>query len=405
MGIGCRRAAFTEVYIESMASENRALEDRIYEYDHAYRDLERELEEQQRINAHLQSKLSALQENKNRSLLEIPETDTSPKRSKPKSDADESFQLIPQNRDQNETIEPAPSIPRSPASPPPIDLSPRSPSDVKAESLIPPAKELNQKLPPSVDSLKPEPILPSNEGELLLPPKKSGAPGESSTELKNIRRKSDAKELAEEVVMPPGIIRSAQQPKLLEPPSKSGSPSSPPSALPPLPKLDQGTILQGRIRLPDSLVIPASAEIAGNSQPNDTKIVEIGFHPTLCRGHNFDEQPGDDGIYLVLTPLNQTGQAINQPGRITIVAEEQTEEGNRRIAAWEISRAEVEDLLEPIGVSQGFHLHLPWQNQVPSHSSVQVFVKYESLDGRVLVNRKEISLRRTGSRQGSWTPR
>jgi hypothetical protein len=388
-----------------MASENRALEDRIYEYDHAYRDLERELEEQQRINAHLQSKLSALQENKNRSLLEIPETEPSPKRSKPKSDADESFQLIPQNRDQNETIEPAPSIPRSPPAPPPIDLSPRSPSDGKAEALIPPTKELNQKLPPSVDSLKPEPVLPSNEGEMLLPPKKSGAPGESSTELKNIRRKSDAKELAEEVVMPPGIIRSAQQPKLLEPPSKSGSPGSPPSALPPLPKLDQGTILQGRIRLPDSLVIPASAEIAGNSQPLDTKIVEIGFHPTLCRGHNFDDQPGDDGIYLVLTPLNQTGQAINQSGRITIVAEEQTEEGNRRIAAWEISRAEVEELLEPIGVSQGFHLHLPWQSLVPNHASVQVFVKYESLDGRVLVNRREIPLRRTGSRQGSWTPR
>ncbi len=40
---GCRRQAYSELYYEQMASEIRALEDRIYEYDAEYRALEDEL--------------------------------------------------------------------------------------------------------------------------------------------------------------------------------------------------------------------------------------------------------------------------------------------------------------------------------------------------------------------------
>ena len=35
-GTGCRQRAYTELYVESMASEIRMLEDRVFEYDAAY---------------------------------------------------------------------------------------------------------------------------------------------------------------------------------------------------------------------------------------------------------------------------------------------------------------------------------------------------------------------------------
>jgi hypothetical protein len=54
---GCQRRAFTELYVENMASEIRTLEDIVYEYDAEYRAMERELEDLRRINEQLESKL------------------------------------------------------------------------------------------------------------------------------------------------------------------------------------------------------------------------------------------------------------------------------------------------------------------------------------------------------------
>ncbi len=55
---GCRRAAYNELYIEQLNSDARLLEDRIYEYDAAYRQLELELSAVQQENARLRGELS-----------------------------------------------------------------------------------------------------------------------------------------------------------------------------------------------------------------------------------------------------------------------------------------------------------------------------------------------------------
>jgi hypothetical protein len=177
-------------------------------------------------------------------------------------------------------------------------------------------------------------------------------------------------------------------------------------APPSLPKLDQGSILQGKIKLPvDNGVVLASATTPIQTAPTDHRIVEIAFHPTMCRGHNFDESPGDDGLYLVVIPRNKQGEPINQSGDLTIVVEETIEGQSTRIAAWEIGSKELSEYLEPIGTSQGYHLSLPWQKSAPTATAVQVFVKFEAEDGRTMVNRREVSLRRPGARQSAWTPR
>jgi len=104
-------------------------------------------------------------------------------------------------------------------------------------------------------------------------------------------------------------------------------------------------------------------------------------------------------------PRNKQGEPINQSGDLTIVVEETIEGKATRIAAWEIGSKELSEYLEPIGTSQGYHLSLPWQKSGPVSTAVQVFVKFEAEDGRTMVNRREVSLRRPGARQSAWTPR
>ncbi|MFN9413412.1 MAG: hypothetical protein ACK57V_13675 [Pirellula sp.] len=431
--VGCRRAAFNELYVENMASEVRMLEDRVYEYDAAYQALEQELADSQRAYLDIQSKLKSLKEQNPSASPERPfRLDSSPKEVvEPAPPIESRFEKPPKKEGD---VELGPVVPRVPAKPPAKDVLDFDASDFKMPSPqpLPEKPKLSPEPVPAQpsDSLLPPPKdFPSSSPSSILPP--SNLPGVSADRLPSrdkttLKRKRDY-DPTEEVVMPPTMIRSAQAapaqpavnssplPAVTKPPFNPGQPSSSqpnwngsqPSLMTPpsLPKLDQGTILQGKIKLPvDHEVVLASA-----AKPipaaTDHRIVEIAFHPTMCRGHNFDESPGDDGLYLVVIPRNKQGEPINQSGDLTIVVEETIEGKATRIAAWEIGSKELSEYLEPIGTSQGYHLSLPWQKSGPVSTAVQVFVKFEAEDGRTMVNRREVSLRRPGARQSAWTPR
>lgn len=379
---GCRRAAFNEIYVENMAGEIRALEDRVYEYDSAYQSLEIENEELRRINEDLRAKNRTLKSEatNDRSLLPVPleGEKKAPRSSKPEQ--------VPEPKyDEPESID---------LSPPPIQSKPSTPkSNEPSLEVVPP-------------SAVPVPM-PSDNESLLPPPKSLPDPARSQDKGTSLKR-TQTKDLFEDVQLPDGLIRSAQQPQLKE--SLPAVPSAPPSSSvlphPTLPKLTPGSILQGRIDLPvDLSVVPASANVPVAPSPKDQRIVEIAFHETLCRGHNFDESPDDDGLYLVLVPKNESGEPLQQTGRLTVVVEETHNEISKRIAVWNVTPDELKESLEPIGASQGFHLSLPFQDVAPESNRVQVFLKYELEDGRVLVNRKDIQLRKPGRRQTTWTPR
>jgi hypothetical protein len=141
--------------------------------------------------------------------------------------------------------------------------------------------------------------------------------------------------------------------------------------------------------------------------PSDTKVAEIGFHPRLCRGHNFDSEPGDDGLYLVVCPTNAAGEVLNELGTMTVVVEEEAADSSSatRIAIWEFTQSQLTEMLTPIGASQGFHLSLPWQEIQPSSSQVVVYVRYSLENGRTLVNRRSVQLRKPKAGRSVWTPR
>ncbi len=428
LGTGCRQRAYTELYVENMASENRMLEDRIYEFDAANSSLEqdnvyltKEVEDLKRQYAELMKTQGIEPTPGNTSRKKA----TPPLRRKDPAEPYESIEIPPSQPHDSipgeafqipSVLIPEPVKPESVQNPPVVSRTPIAPAPLA------PAPLDNKPLASGTDDLLPSPVLPEK-------PKDEPQASNGNRFPKRNPNSTSVETLTEQVKMPESIVRSAQQPKLMVVPVQP-SPSQPfelPSANPPtpnnapsllqraFPKIKDGNpqsaIQRGKIRLPEGAKVQlASAnESIANSKPTeivDDKIVEIGFHPTMCRGHNFDDRPGDDGLYLVVTPVNANGQILNQTGTLTVIVEDAAEpRDNGRIAAWEITSEQLAETLEPIGAAQGFHLSLPWQGKLPTSKVVTVYLRYSNALGRTLVNQREVHLRIPTTEQPVWTPR
>ena len=419
-GTGCRQRAYTELYVESMASEIRMLEDRVFEYDAAYLEKDagyesavQELDRLRKKTAELQRQLSMLKhpDSSSPSLENPPLRLRGQPRVPSETVPDESLSvptvLIPDSI-KLETIENPPVVPRTPVSPPPLNSKSRTPDDGE---LLPQAQP---NLLEKAKNLQNEPQASNGN---RFPKSNFNLPAvDSLTEQVSMPD--------EQVSMTESMVRSAQQPKLMVTPSQPSnlqpSDSSPPTSAPSLlrrafPKIKdndtQGAIQRGMIRLPEGSKVQFASAIEPASGAKlievvDNKIVEIAFHSTLCRGHNFDDRAGDDGLYLVVTPINAIGQVLNQTGTLTVVVEDAAEtKVFGRIASWEFTPEQLAETLEPIGTAQGFHLSLPWQDKIPTSKIVTVFLRYSIANGRTLVNRRDVHLRINSTDQPVWTPR
>lgn len=411
--VGCRQRAYTELYVEKMAGEVRMLEDRVYEYDAAYQALEQEIEDLRRTNARLESQYRQSKSDQTRGGTSGGSSD-SPRRSPPLKLKDP-VEVIPspsesaKDTNEEELQPPSVLIPNSGADqmdePPAVLRAPVAPPTLKDSTIQPKTEEL---LPPVLESKPPAVESPQSSNKM---PKRTRAVSSPSSD-----------NLVEQYSLPASMERSESSSALLVAPPQGTKPflstPSQPSSVPSLLKLpkpsdqnSQGLLERGRIKLPEGsrVQLASATETRERAQVDsliDQKVSEVGFHPTMCRGHNFDGKPGDDGLYIVITPLNSNGQVVNTLGKLTIVVEDSAlSENNGRVAAWEYSPEELDEVLEPIGASQGFHLSLPWQDTLPLSQTVTVFIRYQLEDGRTPVNRCEVRLRKPSSGQSVWTPR
>jgi hypothetical protein len=444
---GCRQRAFNELYAESLAREIREVEDLVYEFEAENREMEWEIEDLRRVNAQLQSRLKETQG------ARVKETNTGSASSgmgvERKSLLDG---VVPSDRSKEGSGTPNPSSILK--SPPPLQLpsSKDKSGGNEAMDLEMPEIVIPKKVSPNAASgpVQGRPALPSvapadspridagdsNSGSIPKPsgPKPSGvgavptestSPGALTPGAIPIPNgeiqvpKLPIPGFPDSQTLPPGrnpssellpadeaqplIPRSNQPVKTKEPlhkPAPMGLPED----------VSEAVLRERRIYTPPMPeVIRASATAA--PKPDSTSVVDrnvrgIDFHPTLCRGHNVDGQPGHGGLTLVLLTLNAKQQFVPGEGELTIVAEEPTAEGGvNRIGRWEIPPEQLQDGLEPIGAAQGFHLKLPWQDRKPEGLSVDVYVRLVLADGTKMVNRKTIHLRKPNNAPSTWTPR
>lgn len=368
--IGCRNAAYSDLYVESMASEIRQLEDQLYDYDNEYHILEQELESLRAENQQLRQ--STPQQQRGFGLSPKAGQEAGPTASGP-------LQFAPRES-MNEVIpEPIPSTP------PTETLPPKQPESILEPPAAPGASGGNRQLEDSLPELPRTPKVEPPSGPLDVPDIKPGTP----------------------ITITPGTPLPPGMPVLKDFSSNNSQPNSKAPA-------NNLELNLSRIEVPNQLASARSdrAQLKfGAEKPSDMRIVELAFHPSLSRATNFDDQSDDDGLYLVLQPKNVEGQmvpifaalevAVHDPARMDKDGPSEAS----RVGRWNYSAIEVKSKFQPIGTSQGIHLTLPWNGPDPQADRVLVYVRYTLPDGRQVVNDKTIFVSGKGNMKTVWVPR
>ena len=409
---GCRQQAYTELYVEHMASEIRALEDRIYEYDAEYRALEDELIYAQDRNYQLEQQLYGSHSS---SGIEL---------SKP---APHEWEIPEVLMDEQGGEELGPAAPITPRADPRADAASGSSGDIDigGESLLPGGSGASNEAMPA-----PANPFPSGGSPLEAPPTgddrtrnpvgdgtnnttRRNSPGENAPNVRVGSRRSTGQEVPafsdDDLQMPDFQMGSGNADFIdIQPPSTSFQPN-------------ERHIELSQISVPgDPAVVTASAERRLSRDPdaekfafhsdsnsdNQRQISGIQFHGSLCRGVNIEGDADDDAVYVVLQPIDSNGRVINVRADMTlVVVDPDSTAADQRIGFKQFSADEVVAATKQLGESQGVHLTIPWSLGKPTTNRLQLFVKMQMENGFSCVNERELLIRNGGQEGFGWSPR
>src|SRR5690606_23191156 len=97
-----------------------------------------------------------------------------------------------------------------------------------------------------------------------------------------------------------------------------------------------------------------------------TPVARIAVNRHLTGGYDFDGRPGDEGVLVVVEPLDVTGQHVAVPGDLVIEVRDPDRPGPvARVARWEFDRQETAGLFQRSLLGRGIHLKLPWPGAPP----------------------------------------
>ena len=134
------------------------------------------------------------------------------------------------------------------------------------------------------------------------------------------------------------------------------------------------------------------------------RVVNLRINPLLTQGANLDDQPGDEGLRLVLEPRNQRGETVMVPGHVLVELVDPAA-NDESLALWEFSEKETQLAFHRAEQGQGIRLQMRLPNEPREHSRLQVRVKFRAAQGQQLSAHHDITLAREGESTARWTPR
>lgn len=211
------------------------------------------------------------------------------------------------------------------------------------------------------------------------------------------------------IEMPGSSPSTTTQRPSLEPGESTSPADTPPSIEPP--KL--------RIEVPEPKVeellpVPPPGRDVRNPMPSEPisprpinkKVTHLYLNPAQTGTADFDGQPGDDGLRIVLEPRNSDNDYVPEAGPLSIVLLDPEREGEAaRIARWDFDRTNSRQLLAASGDKRGLQLEVPWPAAAPSANKLKLYVRYETDDGRKLVADRDVYLNAQAQAVDRWTPR
>ena len=94
-----------------------------------------------------------------------------------------------------------------------------------------------------------------------------------------------------------------------------------------------------------------------------------------------------------LEPRNQRGELVETPGEVSIVVLDPTLQGNEaRVARWDFTVDETAVRYQKAGLAPGYHFEPRWPNRPPANRTLDLHVRFTTLEGRRLEASKRIDI-------------
>ncbi|MEL6105101.1 MAG: hypothetical protein AAFU85_03660 [Planctomycetota bacterium] len=319
---GCRGAAQRDAYRAKMANEIRVLEDQLYDADYQNRVLRDELRRAR----------------ENCAPSESPEIDS---------------------------YGPMPEVPTEPIEPPVILPSPDGESH-DADAAGDDALGLDN---PFDDDLETEPGVES-------PPSMEEVEDASERGIPSPLSDPPAMELPAPKI--PGGAAEEIAPGIASPPDTSDVPTIVPGEqIPP----GSGEPDPRQIDLPPTANILGERPSLAMKETEPVPTVDhIALHPNLSGGHQFDSDDEIDGLYVVVTVMDDSGKGLSLKqfdvdAEMSIVVLDPSIDGSSvRLGRWDFSPEEVREFIRSTP-TDGLHVPIKWKRRRPTGKDVIVHVR------------------------------
>ena len=120
-------------------------------------------------------------------------------------------------------------------------------------------------------------------------------------------------------------------------------------------------------------------------------VATIAINRRLTGGYNFDGQPGDEGLLVVVEPRNVSGQFVPVAGQLSIKVVEMAGAATP-VAQWDFSATETRQLMKESMLGKGVHLQLPWPNRPPRSRKLNLSVTYTLASGTKVSTQRRIQV-------------
>lgn len=114
----------------------------------------------------------------------------------------------------------------------------------------------------------------------------------------------------------------------------------------------------------------------------------------LTGGADLDRQkPGDEGLKVYATPIDQQGQKLKAAGSFVVEAFDLAAPGDNRVGRWAFDVKQARDAWNGMLLQYGYVLTLPWQQKPPAHGDVTLKVTFtDELTGRSFTQQKVVKV-------------
>ena len=135
----------------------------------------------------------------------------------------------------------------------------------------------------------------------------------------------------------------------------------------------------------------------------DSSLVrQITFNQNLTGGYVTEDNPGEQGLLVVIEPRDGQGRLLAAPADVQVAVLDPKLPGqDARVARWNLTAAETAAQLRG-GADSGIHLTLPWRNNRPKHAKLHLFVRYLTGDGRKIEADQPIEVVLPSDRSAGW---